>query len=461
MKPVKITFMVLSCLFLLLGSFNGQAIAGISEDGLVAYYPFNGNADDESGNGHHGSPTNVSWGEDSCGNSDSAAYFDGSSYIVVPHDDALNISDQTITVSFRLNYQGDYSHFSYLISKTLGHEIVYGMYLNTQFPHFWFTGEQGNTNWGVVGGTANQNEWVHIVGIRDHNDVYLYANGELVDHQRTSLGINSNTSNLEFGGHFYEGYWQNLFVGGMDEVRIYNRALSEEEVQALYVYCPVANQPPDANAGSDQTVELAGCEGTEVQLSGSDSTDPDNNIQLFEWFEGETLLGEGEILNYVFPLGVHTVTLKVTDVEAEFDTDDVIITVQDTSPPAVNTSVSQSSLWPANNKMVDIGFGYDASDVCEEDLNISITVTSDEPTATAPGAGGPNHAPDAQFTDDGRILIRAERSGLGDGRVYEIKVTATDSSNNSSSSSVFVRVNHDKKAEAVDSGQIYDATQIN
>jgi len=111
--------------------------------------------------------------------------------------------------------------------------------------------------------------------------------------------------------------------------------------------------------------------------------------------------------------------------------------------------------------MVDVGFSFEVLDNCEEEIGVSIEVTSDEPTATAPGAGGSKHAPDAEITDDDRILIRAERSGKSDGRVYIITVTAADGSGNSTSSSASVKVNHSKKKEAIDSGQNYDATEIN
>jgi hypothetical protein len=111
--------------------------------------------------------------------------------------------------------------------------------------------------------------------------------------------------------------------------------------------------------------------------------------------------------------------------------------------------------------MVDVGLSYQVSDNCDIDLDVSIVVTSDEPTATAPGAGGSSHAPDAEITVDDRVLLRAERSGKGDGRVYEITVTATDAAGSNSSSSVAISVNHNKKDEAVDSGQNYDATQVN
>ena len=138
-----------------------------------------------------------------------------------------------------------------------------------------------------------------------------------------------------------------------------------------------------------------------------------------------------------------------------------IINVVDTTPPEIILSVMQDTLWPPNHKMVDVGLNFEVADNCNTEADISIEVTSDEPTTTAPGAGGSEHAPDAEITDDGRILLRAERSGKGDGRVYVINVNASDECANNSSLSIPVKVNHNKKKDAINSGQSYDATQIN
>jgi hypothetical protein len=98
-------------------------------------------------------------------------------------------------------------------------------------------------------------------------------------------------------------------------------------------------------------------------------------------------------------------------------------------------------------------------------------VTSDEATATEPGAGGPTHAPDA-IVDGLSVRLRAERSGASDGRVYRITVRAVDPCGNEGSAIVEVRVPHDAPAgrrqrggaadcAAIDSGQLHDATSRN
>ena len=90
-------------------------------------------------------------------------------------------------------------------------------------------------------------------------------------------------------------------------------------------------------------------------------------------------------------------------------------------------------------------------------------ISSDEPTASDKGAGGKRHAPDAFGLGTDTALLRAERSGAGDGRVYVVHFFADDGGERCKGS-VEVRVPHDKRSKdcwAVDSGQDYDATETN
>ena len=90
-----------------------------------------------------------------------------------------------------------------------------------------------------------------------------------------------------------------------------------------------ANEPPIAHAGYDQTVEQESHDGTQVTLDGSGSEDPDStpgtndDVVSFDWYEGDALLGSGEIMDYTFPLGEHVITLLVTDSCGGTDKDEV------------------------------------------------------------------------------------------------------------------------------------------
>jgi hypothetical protein len=93
------------------------------------------------------------------------------------------------------------------------------------------------------------------------------------------------------------------------------------------------NQAPTANAGPDQTVTDDDGSGTElVTLTGS-ASDPDGTIASYEWRTGTTLIGQGTSVNGSFAVGVHTVTLVVTDNGGASASDTVTIAVEEPQAP--------------------------------------------------------------------------------------------------------------------------------
>lgn len=124
---------------------------------------------------------------------------------------------------------------------------------------------------------------------------------------------------------------------------------------------------------------------------------------------------------------------------------------------------SPQYIWPPNNKFVDIQI-LGAIDPRGGTVTITIlSITSDEPTASIDGAAGIRHAPDADPSCIGTSIakVRAERSGTGNGRVYQINFKATNVDGDIFGS-VQVYVPHDANdVLVIDDGQNYDATQIN
>jgi hypothetical protein len=153
------------------------------------------------------------------------------------------------------------------------------------------------------------------------------------------------------------------------------------------------------------------------------------------------LLGNGAELDRV------TVTLKVSS---------------NTAPDVSGVYPSMDCLGLASHKMAAVQI-LGVTDADGDPVTITITgITSDEPTATVLGAGGVNHAPDADGVGTDTAYLLGERSAQGDGRVYVISFLASDGMGGVTAGSVAVKV--PKKmgtCEAVDSGQLYDATAIN
>jgi hypothetical protein len=156
---------------------------------------------------------------------------------------------------------------------------------------------------------------------------------------------------------------------------------------------------------------------------------------------------------------LYVFTLTVTDSAGQSESCIVNLTVIDSDlpPDCDNAAASPALLWPPNHKMRNINING-VTDV-EGPPTIMVTgATQDEATASVAGAG--NFAPDATLMGSSAD-VRAERSGLYDGRVVQLNFTATDVLGQSCSGSVNVGIPHDKKDTPIDSGQVYDATTVN
>ncbi len=199
-------------------------------------------------------------------------------------------------------------------------------------------------------------------------------------------------------------------------------------------------QPPIADAGPDQTVECSGEGSAQVTLDGSGSSDPDGDELQYTWTLGGNEIATGATPTVMLPLGVHTITLTVDDGNGGTDSDDVVVTVQDTQAPVIDLTIATTELWPPNHKMVLVAAGVSATDACC-DVTLEIEVESNEPPN---GTGDGDTEPDYEIVsnDDGSfdVWLRAERAGGGEGRRYTITATATDCSGNTSQQSGIVRV---------------------
>lgn len=226
-----------------------------------------------------------------------------------------------------------------------------------------------------------------------------------------------------------------------------------------------SNTAPVADAGSDQTVN----ESTQVQLDGTQSSDSDGDGLTYAWIQ----TGGSPIVSLTNPTSATptftaplvggagatlTFSLIVTDDYAAnpkasvADTVDVhVLNLND--PPRCDLAVpSLTTLWPPNHKMVEVTIGG-VTDPNTDPVTITVTsVTQDEPVN---GLGDGDTSPDA-VVQNGRVLLRAERAGTGNGRVYTVHFTANDGEG-TCNGTVTVGVPHDRKDNAVNDGQAYNS----
>jgi len=224
---------------------------------------------------------------------------------------------------------------------------------------------------------------------------------------------------------------------------------------------------PVADAGSDQQLDCAPLEGAVVTLDGAGSTDPDDATAVLTYSWAGDVLGAGVILEgvnpaFTAPPGTHAITLTVDDGVDGTAVDEVVITVvADTVAPVLTLTGSGAELWPPNHKhhpFTAAEFVADVSDDCDEDLSpadvVFEQVTSDEEEN---GRGDGNTSLDVLLaygcTD---ALIRAERQGPGDGRVYEATLAVADAAGNAATGTVEITVPKSRgQGSAVDSGDVY------
>ena len=213
------------------------------DSGLVAYYPFNGNANDESGNGNNGTVNGATLTSDRFGNANKAYSFNGTqNYIEVPDQTTLRFNS-----SFSISLWFSFNSFNFnpsdiaFISKALGSDY-YDSYEVYYDWHYRFSAAYCNT-----GGcdevdyfnTPSINNWYHIVSLFDKgsNTMKLYLNGILAVNTplvNSSFTLDYDNNSLLIGVDSEYGANDQFFDGKLDDIRLYNRLLTETEIQQLY-----------------------------------------------------------------------------------------------------------------------------------------------------------------------------------------------------------------------------------
>jgi hypothetical protein len=217
--------------------------AQIPANGLVGYWPFNGNANDESGNNNNGSVYGATLTSDRFGKGNNAYSFNGfNNYIRISDNSSLDISEE-ITISA----------WRYLTSNSLGRIVrkintwgpSVGGYILSSANNYINTELQLNTQYGATiirkDSAFALNEWQFVAMTYDGSTVNLYLNDKLYYSSQVTGKINVNNEDVLIGASDGVEY----FAGSIDDIRIYNRALAANEILALYNESQVTNIPAE------------------------------------------------------------------------------------------------------------------------------------------------------------------------------------------------------------------------
>ncbi|KJU85026.1 conserved hypothetical protein, secreted, partial [Candidatus Magnetobacterium bavaricum] len=241
----------------------GVAQASLT-DGLVAYYPFNGNANDESGNGNSGSVYGATLTTDRFGNANKAYVFNGTTdYIGIANGPSF-IMSSAITLTAWVKYQAEGTIITH------GGQCPDGASPFKGYQFILRATKTGNIDMTAIGGSGNftdpmnqitsdniifndgyyhlvvvtfnsGNMAVYIDGKKDTAKTIYYDSGSgyrqtVPSTLFTTLAVSTDVVTVGTGYAYcdYVFHMEEFFKGSLDDIRIYNRALSDTDVQQLY-----------------------------------------------------------------------------------------------------------------------------------------------------------------------------------------------------------------------------------
>jgi len=216
-------------------------------EGLVAYFPFNNNANDESKNGNNGTNFGATLTNDQSGNENSAYEFNGYAYLSVNHNSMLNPNGNDFSISIWFQYYGDLNS-----DTTYDALVVKGDYNS---------GSEQLLEWMVRGGSYNgaffrfrtftqledlqfdtdqssivsDGAWHNLVVVIDEGSIMegkMYLDGVLKG-TREKFTLNINPYEKLLIGNYSWGS-KSYFHGKLDQVRVFKRALTEMDIMYLY-----------------------------------------------------------------------------------------------------------------------------------------------------------------------------------------------------------------------------------
>jgi len=199
----------------------------------VAFYPFNGNANDISGNGLNGTVNGVTLTADRFGNANSAFSFNGTSRIDVADNPSLRPANVTL------------SAWVYFTS-TPGTQVIANKNLanstHESYAIFFFNGNIAAA-WGnastvefITGPVPTTSQW-HFVAMTfdDVNNIgSLYLDGVLVNSQASNLTLGYDNSSFSIGTELENGSYDFFYNGIIDDVKVYNTALTTSQITTEY-----------------------------------------------------------------------------------------------------------------------------------------------------------------------------------------------------------------------------------
>ncbi len=232
----------------------------VPNDGLIAWYPFSGNANDDSRNWNYGMVNGALLTAGKEGMQNTAYSFDGSDdYIEIGSTSSFNLSNTGFSFSFWINPSATPSNQSRQILSHPNKEqlqLTHGTGNNVSFS------TKSDNDWVSISSSAMTNgQWSHFVGIYNSttNTMQLYADGSLVATHEFGTSPNFSSDNAHnktlLGAILSGGQGSPIEVlnGKLDNVGLWSRPLTNSEVFQLFTENKASITPPNVSLNSSDT----------------------------------------------------------------------------------------------------------------------------------------------------------------------------------------------------------------
>jgi hypothetical protein len=221
-----------------------QVPSYVPTNGLVGYWPFNGNANDASGSGNNGTVNGATLTTDRNGVANNSYNFDGvNNYIEVLSSPSLCVSSE-YTISGWVNVtnfnSGGFPYQPSIISKIAngdwdgGYEIRVLNNASNTGSYFGTSGIIGGFFINILQDNHNIEQWYHLAVVYNGTEIKLFINNIIVASTTATGNLQTSSIPLRFGRRGGAGIYNCWYSGKIDDIGIWNRALTQAEITGLY-----------------------------------------------------------------------------------------------------------------------------------------------------------------------------------------------------------------------------------
>jgi hypothetical protein len=240
MKMKNLLFVALATLGINANTMAQSLPNYVPFNGLIGWWPFNGNANDESINNNNGIVNGALLTEDRFGEADHAYNFNGiDNFIDLGNSNSLNSIDTNFTISVWINDFSILDNSTIIACHATGFQWRYLLRtlsdsINGQFVR------NDNNNWTFNYTESNsilENTWTNIIMLKNDSNFQIFINGSLQSTSivpSTTVGGNNNNAYTKIGVNWPSTPDLEYFKGNIDDLGIWNRALTQQEITDLY-----------------------------------------------------------------------------------------------------------------------------------------------------------------------------------------------------------------------------------